>query len=99
MTLKAKRRLPAAATVSSETERLTDRAFHLQLDQSFELDAIFHRELTHQIVHESVYAKAHRLCLGQAALLHVKDLFGAHLAHTGFVLDRIAGATNRDRRV
>jgi hypothetical protein len=53
-------------------EELSDRAFHLQLDQPFELDAVFHRKLADQIVDETVDAQAHRLRLGEAALLHVK---------------------------
>ena len=54
--------------------RLSDRAFHLQLDQAFELDAVFHRELADEIVDETVDAQAHRLRLSQATLLHVEDL-------------------------
>ena len=59
---------------------LADRAFHLELDQALQLDAVFHRELADEIVHESVHAQAHGLRFGQAALLHVKDLLGADLA-------------------
>jgi hypothetical protein len=43
--------LPAEARA-----RLSDRAFHLQLDQAFELDAVFHGELTDEIVDETVDA-------------------------------------------
>ena len=36
---------------------LSDRAFHFELDQPFELDAVFHGELAHEIVDEPIYAK------------------------------------------
>ena len=83
----------------SADEELSDRAFHLQLDQPFELDAVFHRELADEIVDETVDAQAHRLRLGEAALLHVKNLLRAHLADAGFVLHGVAGAAHGDRRI
>ncbi len=52
-----------------------------------------------EIVDEAVHAQTHRLRFGQAALLHVKDLFGADLTDTGFVLHGIAGAADGDRRI
>src|SRR2546429_6054225 len=70
---------------NSQDRQLSDRAFHLQLDQAFELDAVFHGELADEIVDESVYAQAHSLRFAQTALLHVEDLFGADLADAGFV--------------
>src|SRR6266705_6032738 len=78
---------------------LPDRAFHLQLDQPLELYAVFHRELAHEIVDEPVHAQAHRLRLAQAALLHVKNLFRAHLANAGFVLHGVAGAAHSYGRI
>src|SRR3954467_11303326 len=78
---------------------LPDRAFHLELDQPFELDAVFHRKLAHEIVNETVHAQAHRLRLAQTSLLHVKNLFGANLAHTGFVLHGVTGAAYGYRRI
>src|SRR5215471_12877549 len=73
---------------------LPDRAFHFQLDQALELDAVFHRELAHEIVDEAVHAKAHRLRFTQTALLHIEDLLCAYLADAGFVLHRVARATH-----
>ena len=99
------------ATLSSQTEtavrrpplaelfavkRLSDRAFHLQLDQALELDAVFHRELADEIVDETVHAQAHGLRFTQAALLHVKNLLGADLADARFVLHGVAGAAHGD---
>src|SRR4249919_1368730 len=78
---------------------LPDRAFHLQLDQPFELDAVFHGELADEIVDKTVYAQTHRLRLAEAALLHVENLLRAHLADTGFVLHGIAGAAHGDSRI
>ncbi len=82
-----------------KARRLSDRAFHLQLDQTLELDAIFHRELAHEIVNEAVHTQAHCLRFGEAALLHVENLFRADLADTGFVLNGIACATHGDSRI
>src|SRR5438046_4826898 len=78
---------------------LSDRTFHLKLDQALELDAVFHREVADEIVHEPVDAQAHGLRFAQAALLHVENLLGAHLADTCFVLHGIAGAAHGDSRV
>src|SRR6266446_1173902 len=80
-------------------EKLSDRAFHLELDQALQLNRVFHRKLADEIVDESVHAQAHRLRFAQAALLHIKDLFGADLADAGFVLHGVAGAANGDRRI
>ena len=79
--------------------KLSDRAFHLQLDQPLELDAVFHRELADEIVDETVDAQAHCLGLGETALLHVENLLGANLADAGFVLNGIARAAHGDRRI
>ena len=75
---------------------LADRAFHFELDQTLELDRIFHRKLADQIVDESVHAQAHGLCFTEAALLHVKDLLRGNLRHAGFVLNGIARAADGD---
>ena len=94
------RRSETAATANSLGRNLlSDRAFHLQLDQALQLDAVFHRELADEIVDETVHAQAHGLRFGQAALLHVEDLFGAHLADAGFVLHGVAGAADGDGRI
>src|SRR4030095_11601691 len=78
---------------------LSDRTFHLKLDQALELDAVFHREVADEIVHEPVDAQAHGLRFAYAPLLHVENLLGAHLADTCFVLHGIAGAAHGDSRV
>src|SRR5436190_5185303 len=78
---------------------LSDRAFHLQLDQPFELDAVFHGELAHEIVDEPVHAQAHRLRFAQTALLHVENLLGANLADAGLVLDGITSAAHGNCRI
>src|ERR1041385_2676174 len=75
---------------------LADRAFHLKFDQALQFDRVFHRKLPNEIVNESVHAQAHRLRFSEAALLHVKDLLGADLADTRFVLYGVAGAANGD---
>src|SRR3954453_2781636 len=80
-------------------ESLPDGAFHLELDQSFKLDTVFHGELADEIVDETIHAQAHRLRLAQTSLLHVKNLFCANLADTGFVLHGVAGSSNRNCRV
>src|ERR1700687_890276 len=80
-------------------KKLSDRAFHLELDQSFQFDRVFHRKLTNEVVNKAVHAQAHRLRFGQTALLHVKDLFGADLADARFVLHRVAGAADSDCRI
>src|SRR5206468_5059321 len=80
-------------------EELSDRAFHLQLDQPFELDAVFHRKLADEIVDKTVHAQTHGLRLAETALLHVENLLRAHLADTGFVLDGIACAAHGDSRI
>src|SRR5438552_3662860 len=79
--------------------KLSDRAFHLELDQALELNRVLHWKLPNEIVDEPVHAQTHRLRLAQAALLHVKNLFGAHLADAGFVLHGVAGATHSDGRI
>src|SRR5881409_1463566 len=100
MGLITQRRSQTAATERiCEARRLPDRAFHLQLDQPFELDAVFHRELADEIVDETVHAQTHGLRLAETALLHVENLLRAHLADTGFVLNGIACATHGDGRI
>src|ERR1700736_143763 len=80
-------------------KKLSDRAFHLELDQSFQFDRVFHRKLADEVVNEAVYAQAHRLRLAQAALLHVEDLFGADLTDAGFVLYGVARSADSNRRI
>src|SRR5713101_4921533 len=87
------------ATANRSVRWLPDRAFHLQLDQPFELDAVFHGELAHEFVDEPIYAQAHRLRLAQTALLHVENLLGANLADAGFVLHGVTSPTHGDRGI
>src|SRR5205814_3544972 len=93
----AVRRPPLVLRISGE--KLSNRAFHLKLDQALELDAVFHRELANEIVDESVHAQAHRLRFGQPALLHIENLLRAYLADTGFVLHGVAGTAYSDCRI
>src|SRR5205814_4619454 len=80
-------------------KKLSDRALHLELDQAFQFNRIFHRKLADEVVDKAVYAQAHRLRFGQAALLHVENLFRADLTDTGLMLHRVAGAADSDRGI
>ena len=40
---------------------LAYRTLHLEVDQSLQFDAIFHGELTYQIVNKSIYRQTHCL--------------------------------------
>src|SRR5262245_24437562 len=76
-----------------------DGAFHFEVDEAFQLDAVFHRELADEVVDEAVHAEAHRLRFGEAALLHVEDLLGGNLRDAGLVLAGVAGAAHGDRGI
>src|ERR1700741_4424638 len=78
---------------------LADRTFHLEIDQTLQFDAVFHRKLAHEIVDKSVHREAHCLTFAQAALLHIKDLLGADLADRRFMLGSVTGPANRNGRV
>src|ERR1700736_2201822 len=80
-------------------KKLSDRAFHLELDQSFQFDRVFHRKLANEIVNKAVYAQAHRLRFAQTSLLHVEDLVRADLTDAGFVLNGVARSADSDRWV
>src|SRR4249919_1741567 len=73
---------------------LPDRAFHFELDQPFELDAVFHGELADEIVDEPVYAEAHRLSFAQTALLHGENVHRANLADSVVVLYGVVRAAD-----
>ena len=75
------------------------RSLHLEIDQSLEFNAIFHRKLAHEIIDKAIDRKAHGLPLAEPALLHVEDLFRADLAHRSFMLGGVTRASNRDGRV
>ena len=78
---------------------LPDRAFHFELDQPFELDAVFHWKLAYEIVYEPVHAQAHRLRFAQTALLHVENLVRANLADASFVLHGVTSPADGDCRI
>jgi len=80
-------------------KRLPDRAFHLELDQPFELDAVFHGKLAHEVIHEPIYTQTHRLRLAETALLHVENLVRANLADAGFVLHGVTSPAYGDCRI
>lgn len=78
---------------------LTDGAFHLELDEAFEFDAVLHWEFANEIVNKTVNGEAHCLGFGYAALHHVKNLFFIDFGDAGFVLDGVMVALNGDRRI
>ena len=55
-----------------------DRAFHFQVDESFEFHAVFHGEFPDQVIDETIYAQAHCLGFIHASLLHVENLLGTY---------------------
>ena len=75
------------------------RSLHLEIDQSLEFNAIFHRKLAHEIIHKAIDRETHGLPLAESALLHIEDLFGTDLADRSFMLGSVARASDRDRRV
>ena len=76
--------------------RLADAVLHLQVDEAFELDAVFHREFLHEVVDEAVDGQAHGFGFTEAALHEVEDLIGADLADAGFVLGAVLIAAYTD---
>src|ERR1700736_5288467 len=80
-------------------KKLSDRAFHLELDQSFQFDRVFHRKLADEIVNKAVHAQAHRLGFAQTSLLHVEDLFGADLTDARFMLHGVASSADGNGRI
>src|ERR1700731_2970065 len=78
---------------------LPDRTFHLEIDQTLQFNAVFHRKLAYEIVDKSIHCETHCLTFAQAALLHIKDLFGANLAYRCFVLGSITGPANGNSRI
>src|SRR3954470_5089540 len=59
---------------------LSDRAFHLQLDEPVELEGVLHRQLARDRLDEPAHDHRHRLVLGQAAAHEVEELVLADLA-------------------
>src|SRR2546430_13444244 len=95
-----RRKTPRSQTAATEDySELPNRAFHLQLDEALELDAVLHRELADEIVNETIDAQAHSLRLAESALLHVENLLCAHLTDAGLVLHCVPRAAHGDRRV
>src|SRR6478735_1423170 len=79
--------------------RLTDAALHLEVDESFQLHGVFHRELAGEVVDEAVDGEAHGLRLGEAALLHVEDHVLGNLGHARLVLRGVLVAAHGDGRI
>ena len=48
-----------------------DRAFHLKVDEAFQLDGVFHGEFADEVVDEAVDGEGHGLAFVEAALAHV----------------------------
>src|SRR5580693_2219123 len=78
---------------------LAYRSLHLKIDESLQFDAVFHRKLTDEIIYKTIYRETHGLTLTQSPLLHIEDLLGVDLTDRSFMLRRVAGAPNRDRRI
>src|ERR1700730_7601797 len=54
--LRRKRRPADRRCRSCLKKKLSDRAFHLELDQPFQFYRIFHRKLANEVVNKAVYA-------------------------------------------
>ena len=83
----------------SDFQYLPNTAFHLEIDEAFQFNRIFHRELTDEVVDEPVNGQRHRLALVESTLLHVEQHFLGHLRDRSFVLSCVAVTFHRDRRV
>src|SRR3954452_22673093 len=59
---------------------LSDRAFHLELDEPVELQGILHRQLARDRLDEAAHDHRHRLVLGHAARHEIEELVLADLA-------------------
>src|ERR1700722_18323851 len=84
---------------NSRNYPLADRSLQLQIDQSFQLHAVFHRKLTYEIIDKTIDRQTHGLPFAQPALLHVEDLLRVDLTDRRFMLRRVTGASNRDCRI
>ena len=78
---------------------LAHRPLHLEVDQPFQFNTVFHRKLADEIIDEAVHTQTHRLPLRQSSLLHIKNLFRTHLRHTGLMLNRIPFSPGDNRRI
>jgi pimeloyl-ACP methyl ester carboxylesterase len=47
--------------LACEIFALAYRTLHLEVDESLEFDAIFHRKLAYQVIHKAIYRQTHRL--------------------------------------
>ena len=74
----------------------TDAAFHFEVDEALEFDAVFHGELFHQVVDETIDGEGHGFGFGEAALHEVEDLVFADLGDGGFVLGGVFVAFDGD---
>src|SRR5438445_10322480 len=59
------------------TPGLTDRAFHLELDEAVELDCVLHRELLRDGLDEAAHDHRRGLRLRDAAALQIEQLLVA----------------------
>ena len=73
-----------------------DAAFHFEVDEAFQFDAVFHGELLHQVVDETIDGEGHGFGFGEAALHEVEDLVFADLGDGGFVLGGVFVAFDGD---
>src|SRR5919199_6797593 len=65
---------------------LSDRAFHLQLDQAVQLDGVLERQLLGYGLDKAVDDHSHGLLLGEPAAHEVEELVLADLRNGGLVL-------------
>src|SRR5258708_13449717 len=91
--------VPSIRCSLSRPAVLPNRTFHLEIDQTLQFDAVFHWKLAYEIVDKSIHRETHCLTFAQAALLHIKDLFGADLAYRRFVLGSVTGPADGNSRV
>ena len=72
---------------SCQDDGLTDGIFHFQVDEPFELDAIFHGKFPDKIIDETIHAKTHGFPFVHSSLLHVENLLGAYFRNACLVLN------------
>src|ERR1700722_179174 len=89
----------AASLWGPKLPHLAYRPLHLEIDESLQFHAVFHRKLAYEIIHKSIDRETHGLPLAQSSLLHIKDLLRIDLTDRSFVLRGVAGASNCDGRI
>src|SRR3954447_23142512 len=73
-----------------------DRADHLELNESVQLDGVLHRQLLRDRLDEAVHDHRRRLFLRQAAAAQVEELLVGDLADDRFVRDRYVRVLDLD---